>query len=78
MLELRGRQVPAEIRTLLRGVATVVPNLQLYVPSRQALVPRDEALAVGRYLASALGYSVLYTAVLLAVAAWLFRRRDLT
>lgn len=78
MLELRGRQVPPQIRELLRAVSTVVPNLQLYVPSRYALVPSDEALSVTPYLVSALSYSILYAAVLLAAAAYLFRKRDLT
>jgi hypothetical protein len=80
MIELRSRQVPFELRELLRGVATVVPNLQLFVPSRQALQPGgDDALArVVRYVASSLGYGALYAALLLALSAWLFRRRDLT
>jgi len=77
MLEIRGRTLPSEVRTLLRGVSTVVPNLQLYVPSRDALMDPERGLEAWRYLLETLGYSVLYASVLLFASAMIFRRRDL-
>jgi Cu-processing system permease protein len=78
MLELRSRQLPFEVRELLHRLAAVVPNLQLFVPSRDALLPAEPGFSVAGYLGSALGYGALYAAVLVAFAALLFRRRDLT
>jgi hypothetical protein len=78
MLELRSRQLPFEVRELLHRLAAVVPNLQLFVPSRDALLPAERGLSVAGYLGSALGYGALYAAVLVAFAALVFRRRDLT
>jgi ABC-type transport system involved in multi-copper enzyme maturation permease subunit len=80
MIELRARQVPIEVRDMLRAIATVVPNLQLFVPSRQTLLAGgsiDDGL-VARYVLRSVGYAALYAALLLALASWLFRRRDLT
>jgi ABC-type transport system involved in multi-copper enzyme maturation permease subunit len=77
MMELRGRQLPPEIRDAIKHVAAIVPNLQLYVPSRDALEVREVGLSVGRYLVNVSGYALLYASVLLVVAALLFRRRDL-
>ncbi|MEI8257544.1 MAG: hypothetical protein WCJ30_17865 [Deltaproteobacteria bacterium] len=77
MLEIRGRSMPAEVKTLLHGIATVVPNLQLYVPSRDALLDPERGLEAWRYLAQTLGYAALYASVLLFLSTWIFRRRDL-
>ena len=72
------RQRAELVRQLLRGVATVVPNLQLYVPTRYALLPAgDDGSRVLGYLANATSYAVLYATVLLVLAARIFRRRDL-
>jgi ABC-type transport system involved in multi-copper enzyme maturation permease subunit len=77
MMEMRGRTLPAEVKELLKGIATVVPNLQLYVPSRDALMAPERGLEVWRYLLETYGYAVIYAAVLLFVSAVVFRRRDL-
>jgi Cu-processing system permease protein len=78
LLELRSRFVPVELRALLRNVAAVLPNLQLFVPSRWAIAPAgDDSTQVYSYLAHAISYSVLYAGILLAIAARVFRRRDL-
>ncbi len=78
MLEIRGRSMPVEVRQMLRGLASVVPNLQLYVPSRDALMDPERGLEAGRFLAETLGYAALYASVLLFLSALIFRRRDLT
>ena len=77
MLEIRGRQLPTEVREMLRGISAVVPNLQLFVPSRDALMDPERGLETWRYLAETLGYSALYASVLLFFSAMIFRKRDL-
>lgn len=78
ILELRPRQMPLELRELLQGVATVVPNLHLFVPSRLTLLPHEEVASVPGYIANVLSHGALYAAILVAAAGLLFRRRDLT
>jgi Cu-processing system permease protein len=58
-----------------RALSHVVPNLQLYVPPR-VVVSGETGTSAISYLASAGGYGVLYTAILLAVSAFIFGRRD--
>jgi hypothetical protein len=74
---MRGRTLPAELKEVLKAIATVVPNLQLYVPSRDALMDPERGLEAWRYLAETYGYAAIYAAVLLFVSAVVFRRRDL-
>ncbi len=78
MATMRSRVLPELIRAFLHGLAWVVPNFNLFVPSHrllEGLVP--EQAPVAGYVASAMGYAVLYAGVLLFVAALVFRRRDL-
>jgi len=70
---IRSRTVPVEVRELMHALAYVVPNLNVFVPSRRVV----EGPVLG-YLATSLGYGVLYALVLLSVAVLVFRRRDLT
>lgn len=77
MMDMRGRTLPPEVKDLLKGVATVVPNLQLFVPSRDALMNPERGLEAWRYIAETMGYGILYAAVLLFVSALVFRKRDL-
>jgi Cu-processing system permease protein len=70
---IRSRTVPAEVREIMHALAHVVPNLNVFVPSRRVLDG-----PVGGYLATSLGYGVLYAIVLLGIAVLVFRRRDLT
>lgn len=57
-----------------RGVARVVPNLQLYVPPRVVLT--GHAGGGGGYLGEAIAYGAAYVVVLLVASALIFRRRD--
>jgi ABC-type transport system involved in multi-copper enzyme maturation permease subunit len=75
MVAMQSRELPAELKALVAGLSHVVPNLSLYVPPHQTL----EASAQGgplAYVATAMGYAVLYSAILLALASLVFRRRD--
>jgi ABC-type transport system involved in multi-copper enzyme maturation permease subunit len=78
MMELRARQLPEAIRALLRQVATVVPNLHVYVASRSGLLPQERDVSMATFLGESVAYAALYASILLVIAALLFRRRDLT
>ncbi len=57
-------------------LAQVVPNLMVYVPPRPLLTGEASDVALPEYLALAAGQACLWSAGLLVVAAWIFRRRD--
>ena len=61
---------------MLRGLAEVVPNFNLFVPGRHTLLETTELGGPWLYVGEAMGYAVLYTVVLLSLAALIFRRRD--
>jgi ABC-type transport system involved in multi-copper enzyme maturation permease subunit len=77
MIAMKGRVLSPAIQTLLSWFAEVLPNLNLFVPGRNALVDtaanHREPLT---YVANTMGYAVLYAAVVLLLAALIFRRRD--
>lgn len=78
ILELRPRQVPAEVLRILKAVAEVFPNLHLYVPSRQNLNLTFGNGPVLQFVAQLSAYATFYSALFVCAAAWFFRRRDLT
>jgi len=77
MVAMKTRVLSPAMKSVLSWLAEVVPNFNLFVPGRTTLVGAvggaGEPLA---YVATALGYAVLYAAVTLAIAAFIFRRRD--
>lgn len=77
MAEMRSRAIADSIESVLHALAHVVPNFHLFVPGRHVLM---EEVAVsgglGAYLATTMGYAIVYAAVLLLAAALIFRRRD--
>jgi ABC-type transport system involved in multi-copper enzyme maturation permease subunit len=77
MMDIRGRTLPAELKSLMKAIATIVPNLQLYVPSRDTLMDPERGLEAWRYLLETYGYAAIYAAVLLFFSAIVFRKRDL-
>ncbi|MBW2457435.1 MAG: ABC transporter permease subunit [Deltaproteobacteria bacterium] len=58
------------------AMATVVPNLHVYVPSRTLLTGEAPDANLMSYLGMAFVQSLGWTVGLLAVAAFIFRRRD--
>jgi Cu-processing system permease protein len=78
ILELKARQLPAEILQLLRVVAEVFPNLYLYVPTRQSLGLLEGYAPIASFVAQLAAYGAAYSALFVGAAALLFRRRDLT
>ncbi len=77
MQHIHRRTLPAAMRAALEALAKVIPNLHLFVPARPVLAPDDPSRSPLVYVATSSLYAGLYAAVLLAVAALLFRRRDL-
>ena len=77
MADMRSSAIADSIESLLRVLARVVPNFHLFVPGRHVLT---EEVAVsgglGMYLATTMGYALVYAGVLLLAAALIFRRRD--
>ena len=77
MVAMKTRVLTPAMKTLLGWLAEVVPNFNLFVPGRSTLVTKGttfgEPLA---YVATSMGYSILYATATLIVAALIFRRRD--
>lgn len=77
MAALRSRALPDWIESAMHGLAHVVPNFHLFVPGRHVLT-EEVAVSGGlaAYLATTMGYALVYAALALLVAALIFRRRD--
>lgn len=75
MVAMKTRVLSPAMKELLRWLAEVIPNFNLFVPGRSTLVVKDytEPLA---YVAMSMGYAVLYAGATLVIAALIFRRRD--
>jgi len=77
MVQMKSKLLPQLVRDILRELVRVWPNFNLFVPGTHTLTGAGEALGgPSAYLASSMVYAVLYSALLLAFAAWVFRKRD--
>jgi ABC-type transport system involved in multi-copper enzyme maturation permease subunit len=77
MVAMETRVLSPAVKNVLRWLAEVVPNFNLFVPGRSALVAQGSSLREPlSYVATSLGYAVFYAAVTLAVASFIFRKRD--
>jgi ABC-type transport system involved in multi-copper enzyme maturation permease subunit len=76
MISMKSRTLPVEIKELLKLLVHVWPNFNLFVPGRNALVSHGADASPTAYVLTTSVYAVLYSAVLLAAAAAIFRRRD--
>ncbi len=77
MISMKGKVLPQSVKDLLRQLVHVWPNFNLFVPGRQTLeMHLDAASGPFTYLASTMGYALVYSAILLTVASLIFRRRD--
>jgi Cu-processing system permease protein len=77
MVAMETRVLSPAMKKLLSLLAEVLPNFNLFVPGRSTLVSNTASLREPlSYVATSLGYAVLYAGVTLAVAAFIFRRRD--
>jgi len=64
---------PGTRRTLLRGLYAILPDLENF--NIKTEVVQNLPLPAGLWL-GAIGYSAVYTAFVLVLAVWIFRRRD--
>jgi Cu-processing system permease protein len=76
LAHLPVHQVGAMVKQTAAVVAHVVPNLQVYVPARPVLLGQVPEIAVGALVAKGALQSAAYSAVMLAIAALVFRKRD--
>jgi Cu-processing system permease protein len=77
MVQMKSKMLPELVRDVLRELVRVWPNFNLFVPGSHTLTGAGDALGgPSAYVASSMGYAVLYSALLLAFAAWVFRKRD--
>lgn len=77
MIAMPGRTLPPEIKSLLAGLAWVVPNNELFFPGRNALVSTIATHGTPlSYVASTSAYGFAYAFVALALASAIFARRD--
>lgn len=77
LVHMRGNLFPLEVKKVLAGLAWVLPNFNLFVPGRHVFL--EAAAAHGGpvlYVAQTMGYAVLASFVLLALASAIFERRD--
>lgn len=77
MVAMKTRVLSPRVQNLLSWLAEVVPNFNLFVPGRTTLVGSSNGAGEPlTYVATSLGYAILYAGVTLAIAAFIFRRRD--
>jgi Cu-processing system permease protein len=77
MVAMKTRVLSPTMKSVLSWLAEVVPNFNLFVPGRTTLVGTTGSVGEPlTYIATSLGYAILYAAVTLTVAAFIFRRRD--
>lgn len=77
MVAMKTRVLSPGLKKLLSWLAEVLPNFNLFVPGRTTLIGKSSSASDPLiYVATSLGYAVLYAGVMLAVAALVFRRRD--
>jgi len=77
MVQVKGKLLPDVVKALLQKLVRIWPNFNLFVPGRHTLGAKLEDLSgpLG-YVLSSMTYAALYSALLLAFAAFVFRRRD--
>ena len=77
MVAMKTRVLSPAMKELLRWLAEVLPNFNLFVPGHATLAGKTTGFGEPiSYVATSLGYAVLYAGVTLALAAFIFRRRD--
>jgi ABC-type transport system involved in multi-copper enzyme maturation permease subunit len=75
MATLKAKQVGESLVQVLRVLAEIVPNLNLFVPGRTILHNAGDT-DVWVYVGQSLGYGSLYAGALLFLASRIFQRRD--
>jgi len=77
MATMKSQAIPQVVRDALKGLVEIWPNFNLFVPGAHTL---NNPLAAGAgplsYVVTTMAYAAAYSAVLLLLAALIFRRRD--
>ncbi len=77
MVAMKTRVLSPSVQAVLSWLAEVVPNFNLFVPGRTTLVTYGSEYGTPlAYVATLMGYALLYATVTLFIAALIFRRRD--
>ncbi|NOY94009.1 MAG: ABC transporter permease [Deltaproteobacteria bacterium] len=76
MAHMRSSALSDGMKSALHFMAEITPNFDLFVPPHQTLTEHTASMGPLGYLASSMGYSLIYSAILLTFAALIFRRRD--
>ncbi|MEZ4223973.1 MAG: ABC transporter permease subunit [Polyangiaceae bacterium] len=76
LARLPERVFGTTLHDLGAALSKVVPNLMLYAPPRPLLTGEDPSHSLGGYIGLAAVQAVAWAALLLALASWVFRRRD--
>lgn len=77
MVTMKTRAIPDVVKHLLKHLVWYWPNFNLFVPGRHTLETQlTQGAGPLSYVANALVYAVCYSAVVLTLAAVIFRRRD--
>lgn len=77
MVAMKTRVLSPAVKEILSWLAEIVPNFNLFVPGRSTLVSNSRDFGDPlSYVATSMGYAIMYAAAILLVAALIFRRRD--
>jgi ABC-type transport system involved in multi-copper enzyme maturation permease subunit len=76
MVSMKSRAIPDVLKELLRQLAKVWPNFNLFVPGRHTLELQLGDAGPGTYLANNMLYAAAYSSVILVLAALIFQRRN--
>ncbi len=79
MVSIKSRTLGPALKQLLKVLARFIPNFNLFVPGQYALSGASRHWAgLFKYMSASLGYAALCVALLLALASYIFTRRDFT
>lgn len=76
LAHLPARMFGEAIQQTGQALSKVVPNLMFYVPPRTLLTGEAAGIELLTYIGSAAVQAMGWSMLLLAVASWIFRRRD--
>ncbi|MEZ4256609.1 MAG: ABC transporter permease subunit [Polyangiales bacterium] len=77
MATMKSKSIAPSVRDALHGLAHIVPNFDSFVPGRNTLIAEHAKFGGDiAYVGATMAYAVLYTVIILMLAAVIFRRRD--
>jgi ABC-type transport system involved in multi-copper enzyme maturation permease subunit len=76
MVTMKSKAIPQAVQDLLKVLAKVWPNFDLFVPGRHTLETQLAGAGPLHYVANNMLYAVSYGFVVLVLASFIFQRRD--